>query len=159
MHYNKVSDLAQRKIEAIAYAVATMDRSLVRAGLRFGKDVAKEYAKALAFKGDVSDTFSSHRKQAIEQASLWLASRCSEDFMEVGFEAVVNTAMDPILRNPSFRNPDEMDQISTYVAQAVMSILVEDSGSLDENDQWGVRILRKPWTSVFGSSVFLIRPQ
>lgn len=79
--------------------------------------------------------------------------------MEEGFEAVVNTAMDPILRNPSFRNPDEMDQISTYVAQAVMSILVEDSGSLDENDQWVVRILRKPWTSVFGSSVFLIRPQ
>jgi len=158
MTYRSVSDLAQRKIDAIAYAVATMDRSLVRAGLRFGKEVGKEYAKALAFKDDVSDTFSSHRKQAIQQASFWLASRCSEDFMEVGFDNVVNNAMDPILRNPSFRKPDEMDQISTYVAQAVMSILLEDSGFLEENDAWVVKILRKPWTSVFGSSVFLIRP-
>jgi hypothetical protein len=158
MAYNEISNLAQKKIDAITYAVATMDRSLVRAGLKFGKEVGKEYAKALAFKDDVSDTFSSHRKEAIWEASIWLASKCSEEFMEIGFERVVNAAMDPILRNPSFRKPDEMDQISTYVAQAVMSILLEDSGFLEENEQWVVKTLRKPWTSVFGSSAFLIRP-
>ncbi len=157
MKYSSVSDLAQKKIDAITHAVATMDRSTVKLGLRFGRNVGKEYAKDLAFKDDVSGTFSARRKAAIYEASVWLATNCSEEFMESRFEEIVNVAMDPLRRNPALKNPDEMDQISTYVAQAVMSIFLEDGGFLQSEEDWVVKTLRTPWTSVFGSSVFLIR--
>jgi len=77
--------------------------------------------------------------------------------MERKFDQTMNDAMDPIFRNPAFRNPDEMDQISTYVAQAVMSIFLEDSGFLETDNSVVVKTLRTPWTSAFGSAVFLIR--
>lgn len=156
MSYSSLSDVAKKRIDAITNAVATMDRSIVKLGLRFGKNVGKEYAKELAFRDDVSGTFSARRQAAIQEASVWMASNCTEEFMESKFEEIAFGAMDPILRNPAFRNPDEMDQISTYVAQAVMSILLEDSGYLKFNDDWVIKTLRTPWTSVFGSSVFLI---
>lgn len=157
MKYSSVSDLAQKKIDAITNAVATMDRSTVKLGLRFGRNVGKEYYKDLASKDDISGTFSARRQAAIREGSVWLATNCSEEFMESRFEAIVNRAMDPLLFNPAVKNPDEMDQISTYVAQAVMSIFLEDGGFLESNEDWVVKTLRTPWTSVFGSSVFLIR--
>jgi len=157
MLYSEASAVARKRINAIANAVATMDRPTIKEGLRFGKRVGKEYYKELAFTGDVSDTFSARRQFAIQEASVWLASNSSESFMERKFEQSMNDAMDPILRNPAFRNPDEMDQISTYVAQAVMSIFLEDSGFLETEDSVVVKTLRTPWTSVFGSAVFLIR--
>lgn len=157
MKYEGPSDLAKKKIDAIGFAGATMDRSLVKAGLRFGKEVGKEYGKALALTGDISHTFSAVRKSAIQEASIWLANNCSVEFMENSFETIVNEAMEPLLRNPAFKGPDEIDQVSTYFAQAAMSIFLEDAGFMNSENAWVVKTLRKPWTSVFGSSVFLIR--
>jgi len=134
MVYSEVSEIAQKRINAIANAVATMDRATIKEGLRLGKRIGREYAKELAFTGDVSNTFSARRQFAIQEASLWLASNSSESFMERKFDQTMNDAMDPIFRNPAFRNPDEMDQISTYVAQAVMSIFLEDSGFLETDN-------------------------
>jgi len=100
MVYSEVSEIAQKRINAIANAVATMDRATIKEGLRLGKRIGREYAKELAFTGDVSNTFSARRQFAIQEASLWLASNSSESFMERKFDQTMNDAMDPFFETP-----------------------------------------------------------
>jgi hypothetical protein len=135
-----------------------MDRRSVKSGLRFAREVAREYARVLAQSGEVDTTFATMRKMAILYGSEWLQENTASDFAS-RFEELVDEAISPILANPSFRNADEMDQIATYGSQAVMAIVLEDagfgSGSPVEPDF--LVLLQRPWTSTFGSSVFLIR--
>jgi hypothetical protein len=158
MLYGEPTDLGKKRLEAVKFTLATMDRQSVRAGMRFAKEVAREYARNLAQSGEVDTTFSTMRMLALVYGSEWLQTNTAPDFSS-RFEELVDGAISPILGNPSFRNADEMDQIAGYGSQASMAIILEDAGfgngSPVEPDF--LTLLQRPWASTFGSSVFLIR--
>jgi len=156
MVYTEVSEVAQRRIDAIADDVAAMGRSTVKNGLRLGKMIGKEYKHALASTGDASNTVSAERQIAFKEASVWLASNCSESFVENQVDRITDDAMAPMFRNSAFRNRNEIDQISPYVAEAVIAVLLEDGGFLETNEPRVTLALRLAWTSLFGYGVFLL---
>ena len=158
MAYEQLTSLGRKRLDAVRFTLASMDRGSVRAGMRFAKEVAREYARNLATSGQVDTTFAMMRKIALAYGSDWIKNNASEAFASQ-FNELVFEATDAIVTNQSFRNADEMDQIASYASHAVMAIVLEDagfgSGSPIEPDI--LDLLKRSWTSTFGSSVFLIR--